>query len=162
MKSTDQRDIYAEALDTFKREVPINQWPRYGQTLSKSGLEQAMRRRGYPRFERKRLESTACKHIYQEMLSCLAEWLSQQSPEKEVEKPTVELRTDPTPRPRNTDVERLQREVGRLEKELKKLQRSEKAYQRRCALLEEKLEALTQQRSAFEQHCTRSLRTLHV
>ena len=83
MKSTDQRDVYALALDAYRTEVSVEQWPRYGRTLSKSGLEKEIRKRGHPRFERKRLDSTACRTIFQEMTATLTSWIDENEPENQ-------------------------------------------------------------------------------
>lgn len=160
MKSIEQRDLYAAALDAYRTEVPVEQWSRYGRALSKSGLEKEIQKRGYPSFERKRLDSAACKPIFQEMAAVLTAWLDKHEPEKEDGQ--IEQQCSAIAPQLDPSVKRLQREVERLEKELKNAQRREHSSRQRCALLEARLEAIEQQHDAFEQHCTRSLKTLHV
>ncbi len=160
MKSSIQRDIYAEALDAYRREVPIQQWPKYRRALSKSGLEKVIKERGHSRFDRKRLDSTACEPILKEMEAALAVWLAENEPEN------VQNEQKPNPpatvRQLDANTKRLQREIECLNKELINTKRRENHYKQRCALLEAQLEDAKRQHDAFEQHCQKSLRTLHV
>lgn len=156
MKSTEQRDLYAEALDRYREEVPVEQWPLYSGTISKSGLERQLRQRGLSSFERKRLDSSKCRPILAAMNETVRKWqetrsLPEPGPEP-VQAPPID----------NAEVRKLQSRVKQLERDIENARRREVEYRKRCAVLEAEVEDMRRRRSAFEEHCHTSLTTLHV
>lgn len=160
MKSIEQRDIYAEELDRYRREVPIDQWPIYREAVSRSGLERVLKERGLERFERKRLESSKCRPIISEMDAAVKAKVLQDLPSKKENSGGV--REGKVDIAAAKEVQRLQRRVAQLEKSLEKAQRREQRQRERFAILEVEVEEMRRQRGAFEEHCHNSLRTLHV
>ena len=158
MKSTTQRDLYADALECFSAEVPIDQWPMTGSSLSRSGLERAMRLRGFVRFDRKRLLSSKCAPILKRMELMLASHLAEIAV-----KSGVSEEVPSSGGLMSTQAEKqFSRRIKDLERELNSATRREKAYREKCALLEAQIEAIRSRRDAFELHCETSLRTLHL
>ena len=156
MKSTAQRDIYADALTDFMTEVPIELWPMTASSLSRSGLERAMRSRGFSRFDRKRLLSSRCAPVLARMDAMLAEHLVK------CPLPSVQESGESSGATILKDERRFRRRIEDLEKELSNAIRREKSYKERCALMEAQIEAMKLRRDAFEAHCETSLRTLHL
>lgn len=156
MKSTEQRDIYAEALLHYRANVPVEKWPTTGRNVSKSGLEREMRSRGFTSFDRKRLLSSKCAPIMKEMEASLAEYLGTISQSAVVNQVLSE---DPAA---VIEIKRLSRRISGLEKELSNAVRREKVYREKCALLEAEIEMIKSRRDAFEAHCASSLRTIHL
>ena len=157
MKSTVQRDLYADALESFLAEVPIDQWPMTGRSLSRSGLERAMRLRGFVRFDRKRLLSSKCAPIFKRMEVLLAEYLA-----KNVDASDGNDEAPSGGSVATREEKHFRRRIDDLERELSNAIRREKAYKEKCALLEAQIEAIRSRRDAFEVHCETSLRTLHL
>lgn len=156
MKSTEKRDLYAEGLDRYREEVPIDEWPVYRGAVSRSGLARAIQARGYPSFERKRLESAKCRPILKAMDHVVSESIgANPNASSNGRQPSVTAAD-------SAEVRRLRRRVVHLEKDLKNAERREVQYRERCALLEAEKEGIRRQHDAFEQHCHTSLRTLHV
>ena len=157
MKSTTQRDLYADALENFMAEVPIDLWPMTGSSLSRSGLERAMRLRGFVRFDRKRLLSSKCAPVLERMEAMLAQHLTVNV------RPTDRNGEAPVGGATASKAERqYRRHIEDLERELSNAIRREKACKERCALMEAQIEAMRSRRDAFEVHCETSLRTLHL
>lgn len=160
MKSTYQRDIYAEALNLYRHEVPVEQWPTYRGAISRSGLERALKARGLERFERKRLESSKCRPILIEMNAAVQALLVTQSQSGLIaQEAAISTKSSAA---EAKEIRRLQRRVDQLEKALEKAGRREQRQHDRFALLEVEVEEMRRQRGAFEEHCHGSLRTLHV
>ncbi|CAM3985716.1 hypothetical protein VRRI112168_09125 [Vreelandella rituensis] len=160
MKSTKQRDLYAEALVLYRHEVPVEQWPIYRGAVSRSGLERALKARGLERFERKRLESSKCRPILSEMDAAVQAWVTQLSQPAPSAQESAESAKSGAAEAQ--EVRRLQRRVEQLEKDLEKARQRERRQRERFALLEVEVEEVRRQRGAFEKHCHSSLRTLHV
>ena len=157
MKSTMQRDIYAEALAAYQAQIPIEQWPTQNGMLSKSGLERVMRTRGFPRFERKRFDSSKCRPLIMEMNQALSAQLARSQPSNDDRNDGGKSHGAT-----NIEIRLLERRIEQLENELKSVEGREKRYRERCRLLEAEVESTRSQHDAFERHCMRDLRTLHV
>lgn len=155
MKSTDIRNIYAEALDRYRREVPIEQWPIYGSAVSRSGLARALQSRGFGSFERKRLESSKCRPILREMDAAVKASVADTKPKEAPKQDNMRVSN-------SAEVRQLRRRITHLETELRNTERREAHYRERCAVLEAEVEMTRRQYDAFEEHCVSSLRTLHV
>lgn len=160
MKSTYQRDIYAEALNLYRHEVPIEQWPTYRGAISRSGLERVLKERGLERFERKRFESSKCRPILNEMNAAVQALQATQL----LSDPVVHgsARSAKSSTAEAKEIRKLQRRIDQLEKALEKAGRREQRQRDRFSLLEVEVEGMRRQRGAFEEYCHGSLRTLHV
>lgn len=156
MNSATQRDAYAKALTDYMAEVPIELWPMIGDSLSRSGLERAIRSRGFARFDRKRLLSSKCAPILAQMDTMLAQHLA------ELSFPSGKGCDAPNNSFTMKEEHYFRRRIEDLEKELRNAIRREMAYKDRCSVMESQIEAMLLRRDAFELHCETSLRTLHL
>ena len=155
MKATEKRDMYAAALEQYRNEVSVDQWPRNGAQVSRSGLARVLRDSGYGSFDRKRFESSACRPIIEAMDERVREVVGSREPSRG-------QTSDKNDKVDSKEMRRLRREVERLDKELRNAERREKKYRERCGLREAELEGVKRQHDAFEEHCKDSLKTLHV
>lgn len=155
MKATEKRDVYANALEQYRQETPVEQWPISGEQVSRSGLARVLRDKGYGSFDRKRFGSSKCAPIIEAMdqsVKALIESRKGHGSDRVAGPDVVDSK----------EVRRLRREVKRLEKELRNATRREEKYRKRCGLLEAEVAAVRRQHDAFEEHCKSNLRTLHV
>ncbi len=159
MKSTAQRDIYAQALENYQREVPVEKWSTYQNKLSKSGLARELQKRGFPSFDRKRLESSACAPLFQEMEREVESYLAANQSSDAIATKPAEVTTD---REAKRLINKLQRKVEQLEKDLKAAERREKYHREKSAIVQEELEQLRRNIGSIEEHSLTSLRTLHL
>ena len=161
-KSTEIRDQYADELRRFMNTVPVADWPRYRNTLSRSGLADAIKARGYPSFDRQRLRSRVCRPIVKEMETRLDAWLLQ----LDRTSPSESEAPDAAERSRTQEsalsLKQAPGEIRKLEKALARSQEEARRLKSRCSELARDLELAERQQSAFERHCRESLRTLHV
>lgn len=150
VKSSVQRDEYVAALADFVAAVPPEEWPTAGGRVSRSGIERALRARGFSRFDRKRLLSPGCRKILDAMDTQLLN--------------SAVLPTKPIAEPSGADVRLMRSLERRLRVALEALDRStkrEKRLERRCELLSAEVDAVRRKKSAFEAHCEASLRSLY-
>ncbi|UEX78758.1 hypothetical protein [Sediminicurvatus halobius] len=156
MKSTRKRDIYADALERYREEVPMERWPVYAGAISRSGLAREIQARGFPSFERKRLQSAKCKPLVEAMDAAVKDATAAATTVAAAGVRATSGASD------NAEIRRLTRKVERLETDLKNAERRAARYRDRCAVLESEKEEMRRQRDVFEEHCQSSLRTLHV
>ncbi len=162
-KSTIIRDKYAIELQVYIDETSASEWPVYRKNISRSGLERIMKARGLKSFERKRLESAACRPLVKKMNLELSHWLLEQS---EPEKVEIQNQSGKTELSYNLNIDskelaKAQRLIAQLEKSLKKAEKQAERYREKCALLQTEIDASERQQDAFEKHCRDSMRTLH-
>ena len=150
------RDKYAVALKEYMETVPVEEWAIHGYKISKSGIQRALKERGFEKFERKRLESSACKPIVLEMEKRLEAYLKEIGFEenKPVKKEQLQEK-------KSSDA-KLVKENEALKDEVKKLKRSIERYKRKISLMQEEAEQNNRQNDAFIKHCQTGLRTIHV
>jgi septal ring factor EnvC (AmiA/AmiB activator) len=161
-KSTVIRDQYADELRRFMDTVPIADWPRYRNTLSRSGLADAIKARGFSSFDRKRLKSRVCRPIVKEMEARLDAWLLQLDRTNPSESETLDAAEPSRNQESAPSLKQVPGEIRKLEKALARSQEEARRLKSRCAELTRDLEHADRQQSAFERHCRESLRTLHV
>ncbi len=117
-----------------------------------------MQERGLAAFERKRLESAACRPILKKMSEDLQQWLERFLPESEGSEQS-ESAIDKTS---SKELKQANRRIVMLEKALQKAEREANRYRERAAVLQSEIDDNHRQMDAFEKHCRESLRTLHV
>lgn len=161
-KSTEIRDQYADELRRFMDTVPIADWPRYRNTLSRSGLADAIKARGYSSFDRKRLRSSVCRPIVREMEARLGAWLIQLENTNPLESEALDIVERSQNQESDLSLKQAPGEIRKLEKALARSQEEARRLKSRCSELARDLELAERQQSAFERHCRESLRTLHV
>jgi hypothetical protein len=154
-KSTVIRDQYADELRRYMDTVPVVDWPIYRNALSRSGLADAIKDRGFSRFDRKRLQSNACRPIVKEMEARIDASVCQLDRENQPESEALDAPARPALKQTHGDALKLERALAQSEEEAKRLKS-------RCNRLVRDLKHVEQQQSAFEKHCRESLRTLHV
>ena len=162
-KSTLIRDKYAIELQKYIDETSVSDWPIYRKNISRSGLERIMKARGLRSFERKRLESAACRPLVKKMNLELSHWLSEQLEHETVE---IQSQSGKTEISHNLNIDskelaKSQRLIAQLEKSLKKAEKQAERYREKCALLQTEIDASERQQDAFEKYSRESMRTLH-
>jgi septal ring factor EnvC (AmiA/AmiB activator) len=154
--STEIMNDYAIELKSIMNTVPIVKWPAHGKVLSKSGIETLMKARGFTSFERKRLNSSACAPIFQEMKKKYEEYILSLGIDistKAANKPTTA---------KSSESKLLEKDNKKLKRKIKQLEKQLNQTEQRVALLNDELEGFSLKADAIEEYNSTSLRTLHV
>ena len=147
---------YAIELKKIMDTVPTVKWPAHGKVLSRSGIEALMKARGFTKFERKRLTSSACAPIFQEM---------NREYEKYIRTLGIDIPTKTANKPagaKNSDFKLVEKENKKLKRKIKQLEKKLNQTEQRVALLNDELEGFSLKADAIENYNSTSLRTLHV
>ena len=153
---TETMNDYAIELQNIMDTVSIVKWPAHGKVLSKLGIETLMKARGFTSFERKRLNSSACAPIFQEMKKKYEEYILSLGIDistKTVNKPTTV---------KSSEFKLLEKENKKLKRKIKQLENKLNQTEQRVALLNDELEGFSLKADAIEDYNSTSLRTLHV
>lgn len=160
--SIEIKEAYAQALTDFKNNTPVEQWPAHGRKLSKSGMERLMKQQGFSSFERKRLASSLCKPIWNEMQRQYSCYLEQLGIKHKPLRKIPEKSDTKSKFPESIELTELQKEVNRLNQRVKSLEKKLERENQKVALLNEELEQCSLRQNAIDEYGLVSLRTLHV
>jgi hypothetical protein len=154
--STEIMNDYAIELKIIMDTIPIVKWPAHGKVLSRSGIETVMKARGFTSFERKRLNSSACSPIFEEMNRKYDEYIRSLG---------IDISTKADKKASTTkssDFKLLEKENNKLKRKIKKLENELNQKEQRIALLNDEMEGFSLKTDAIEEYNRSSLRTLHV
>lgn len=154
--STEIMNDYAIELKIIMDTVPIVKWPAHGKVLSRSGIETLMKVRGFTSFERKRLNSSACSPIFEEMNRKYDEYIRSLGIDISTK---VDNKASIT---KSSNFKLLENDNKKLKRKIKRLEKEINLKEQRITLLNEELEGFSLKADAIEEYNRMSLRTLHV